>query len=245
MQIFSRHVSPVLAESIWRQREQFMDGRRPRSRKIVVTVLFSDLQGFTPVAEKMDPLMLTRWLNTYMESMAQLIMDHGGVVDDYAGDGIKANFGVPVPRSSEEELRRDATNAVRCSLAMADRMEELNRQWREHDLPTARMRIGISTGTVVATTIGSPQRLKYTTVGNHVNIAARLESYDKLAGDPWMSGRPCRVLMSESTARCIDDDFQLREMGEVRLKGQEQGIRVFFLEGPGCESQGKNKEERQ
>ncbi len=245
MQIFSRHVSPMLAETIWRQREQFMDGGRPRSQKLVATTLFSDLQGFTPVVEKMDPLVLTEWLNTYMESMAQLVMDFGGVVDDYAGDGIKANFGVPIPRTSEEEIRKDAANAVKCALAMADRMEGLNSEWQERLLPTARLRVGISTGTVVATTIGSAQRLKYTTIGNDVNIAARLEGYDKLSMDAWMTGRPCRVLLSESTVKHVEDDFQVQQIGEVFLKGQERGIIVYFLKGPDhVETEGPGGEER-
>lgn len=232
MQIFSRHVSPILAETIWRQRDQFMDGGRPRSQKVTVTILFSDLQGFTPVVEKMDPLVLTEWLNTYMDSMAQLVMDHGGVVDDYAGDGIKANFGLPLPRTSEEEIRRDALNAVTCAAAMAEQMERLNREWRDRSLPTGRIRIGISTGSVVVATIGSAQRLKYTTIGNHVNIAARLESYDKLSESAWMNGRPCRVLLSDSTARYVGNAFPMEEVGEVSLKGQDQKTRVYSVQGP-------------
>ncbi|MCU0587309.1 MAG: adenylate/guanylate cyclase domain-containing protein [Syntrophobacteraceae bacterium] len=234
MRLFAQHVSPVMAEAIWRQREQFMDGGRPRSLNLVATVLFSDLEGFTPVAEKMDPLLVTEWLNSYLETMAQLVMDHGGVVDDYFGDGIKANFGVPVPRISEEETRRDAVSAMRCALAMARGMRGFNDHWEGRGMPAARLRVGIHTGTVVATTIGSLQRLKYTTVGNPVNIAARLESCEPFPFDAWMPGYPCRVLLSEVTARCAGDDFCVRDIGELSLKGQEKSVRVFFLEGPGA-----------
>ncbi len=104
MQLFSRHVSPEVADAVWQQREQFMDGGRPRSQKFMATVLFTDLKGFTSVSEKMDPQALLDWLNTYMEAMAQLVMAHGGVIDNYIGDSIKADFGVPLPRTTEAAI---------------------------------------------------------------------------------------------------------------------------------------------
>ncbi len=100
--LFSRFLRPKVAEEIWRQRDQFMVGRdqngRPRSRRAVITVLMSDLTGFTETSEKIDPDGLMAWLNDYMNTMAKVIERHEGVVDDYAGDGIEANFGFPVPR---------------------------------------------------------------------------------------------------------------------------------------------------
>ncbi|RLB69727.1 MAG: adenylate/guanylate cyclase domain-containing protein, partial [Deltaproteobacteria bacterium] len=115
MHLFARHVSPEVATSIWQQRDQFLTGEgRPRSRKMTATVLFSDLKGFTSTSESLEPQTLIDWLNSYMEVMADLVMLHGGVVDDYAGDGIKANFGVPLARSSEAERRNDAVRAVTC-----------------------------------------------------------------------------------------------------------------------------------
>jgi adenylate cyclase len=151
MQLFSRHVSKEIADSIWQQREQFLNGGRPRSQKLTTTVFFSDLRGFSSLAEKMDPENLMEWLNTYMEAMTRQIMAHGGVIDDYAGDGIKANFGVPLPRSSEEEIRKDAVNAVRCALAMEKDVQALNDQWKRKGLPPAGIRIGIFTGQVGST----------------------------------------------------------------------------------------------
>jgi adenylate cyclase len=172
MQLFSRHVAPEVAETIWKQRDQFMDGGRPRSQKFTATVLFTDLRGFTSVSEKMDPQALLDWLNVYMEAMAQMVMNHGGVVDNYIGDSIKADFGVPLPRTAEAAISQDAVAAVSCALAMERELKRLNTVWQQEKLPTVEMRIGIFTGPVVGGSLGSAQRLKYTTVGDTVNIAS-------------------------------------------------------------------------
>jgi len=89
MQIFSKHVSREVAESLWQQREQFLKNGRPRSQKLIMTAFFSDLRGFTTVSEKMDPQDLMDWLNIYMERMTGIIMAHGGIIDDFAGTALK------------------------------------------------------------------------------------------------------------------------------------------------------------
>ncbi len=241
MQLFSRHVSPEVAESIWERRDQFLQGARPRSQKMVVTVLFSDFKGFTSISESMDPESLIDWLNTYMESMADLVMKHGGVVDDYAGDGIKANFGVPVPRETEAEIEQDAVRAVTCAIAMGKEMERLNAQWSKKGLPTGGTRIGIYTGPVVAGVLGSLKRLKYTTVGDTVNIAARLESYDKdlAKASPW------RILIGESTLHYLDNRFTTQRVTEASLKGKNRKItihRIFSEQYPKPDIKGEEVE---
>jgi adenylate cyclase len=229
MHLFARHVSPEVATSIWRQRDQFLTGDgRPRSRKMIVTVLFSDLKGFTSTSEALDPQRLIDWLNSYMEAMADLVMQHDGIVDDYAGDGIKANFGVPLVRNSEAEYRADAIRAVTCALAMGEKMEELNRTWREMGLPTGGVRVGIFTGPVIAGAVGSPKRLKYTTVGDTVNSAARLESYrrERVAGECcW------RILIGESTWRYLDESFATRYLGRESVKGKSEKIAIYQVLG--------------
>ncbi|NPA25528.1 MAG: adenylate/guanylate cyclase domain-containing protein [Deltaproteobacteria bacterium] len=233
MHLFSRHVSPEVAASIWRQRDQFLTGDgRPRSRKMTVTVLFSDLKGFTSISEKLSPQALIDWLNSYMEAMADLVMQYGGVVDDYAGDGIKANFGVPLPRDRAEEIGDDARRAVACALAMGKKMEELNRRWRETGLPTGRGRVGICTGPVVAGAVGSPKRLKYTTVGDTVNSAARLESYRR---DDLDENSCWRILIGDSTRKYLDEGYRLRFVGKVRVKGKQQAIAIYQVLGRGSD----------
>lgn len=229
MQLFSRHVSKEIAEVIWEQRDHFMNNGRPRSQKMTVTVFFSDLKGFTAMSERMDPQDLIDWLNSYMEAMTLLIMEHGGVIDDYAGDGIKANFGVPLPRKDEEEVSKDAVNAVCCALAMDLDMHRLNKMWCERGLPSMGTRVGIYTGTVVTGLLGSSQRLKYTTVGDAVNIAARLESYDKEVG----RDATCRILIGEATLRHLGGRFLTESIGAVSLKGKDERIAVHRVLGEG------------
>jgi adenylate cyclase len=232
MQLFSRHVSKEVAEVIWNQRDQFLDGRRPRSQKLISTVLFTDLEEFTTLSEKMEPQTLIDWLNTYFEAMAKLVMEHGGIVDDYAGDGLKADFGVPLPRTTETEISRDAVNAVNCALAMEKELSRLNTLWEERNLPTAKMRIGIFTGEVVAGSIGSAQRLKYTTIGDTVNIASRLERFAKeLIGVDFITNRPCRILIGESTLKFLYNKFRVEKVGEASLKGKAEKITTYCLVG--------------
>jgi len=227
MSLFSRYVAKEIAEMIWRARDQFLDNGRPRAQSMTATVFFSDLRGFTTLAEKMPPAELIDWLNTYMEAMAGLIMRHGGVVDDYAGDGIKANFGVPFPRRGEEEIAADAANAVACALAMEKEMHRLNGEWEERGLPEMGIRVGIYTGPVVAGLLGSSSRLKYTTVGDAVNTASRLESYDKEVGREAL----CRVLIGDSTLKYLKGRYQSERIGEVALKGKEERITVHCITG--------------
>ncbi len=229
MHLFARHVSPEVATSIWQQRDQFLTGDgRPRSEKMTATVLFSDLKGFTSTSEALEPQKLIDWLNSYMEVMADLVMQYGGVVDDYAGDGIKANFGVPLARSSEAEFKDDAVRAVTCALAMGEKMEELNRLWRETGLPNGGVRVGVFSGPVIAGAVGSPKRLKYTTVGDTVNSAARLESYKREVA---IEDCCWRVLIGESTLKYLDDRFETRFIAEENVKGKRRKIAIYQVLG--------------
>jgi adenylate cyclase len=171
------------------------------------------------------------WTNTYVETMAKLVMKHRGVVDDYFGDAIKANFGVPLARTSESEIAEDARNAVECALAMEAEMGRLNGQWSNRDLPLARMRIGIFTGKAVAGSLGSAERLKYTTIGDTVNIAARLEAFNKDSWEPAPGESPCRILLGESTVHYLNPCYVIHRVGEVALKGKDEKVAVYQLMG--------------
>jgi adenylate cyclase len=231
MKIFSQHVSKEVAENIWKERDQFTDDGRPRSQKLTVTTMFTDFKGFTSVAEKMTPSELIDWLNIYLESMANIVMAHGGIIDTYTGDGLKADFGTPVPRLTKEGIKKDAVNAVRCAIAMKAEMNRVNKVCEERGLPTVSMRVGLHTGQVVAGTLGSKERLKYTTIGDAVNIASRLESFAK---EITFGSDSCRVVVGESTKQYLDSNFTLEEIGEVSLKGRGQKVRAFCVLGQGC-----------
>jgi adenylate cyclase len=192
-------------------------------------VLFSDLEEFTQVSEKLEPITLMQWLNSYMERMAELVMEHGGMVDDYYGDAIKANFGVPLKRTREAEFGIDATGAVNCALAMCEEVRRLNVELQGIELPTIRMRIGICTGEVVAGCLGSARRMKYTTIGDTVNIAARLESYGKEPMQNDRDGCICRIMIAESTAQYLDGNIQTEYVGSLPLKGKSERVSVYCV----------------
>jgi adenylate cyclase len=231
MQLFAQHVSPEVAEELWQKRDQFLDGQRPRPQKMIATVLFSDLQGYTSVAEGMEPQELLDWINSYLAALTDVIIAHHGVIDDYAGDGIKANFGVPLPRTDSEEIQNDARRAVQCALALQESLARLNERSQSRRLPTVGMRIGICTGPVVAGSLGSTQRLKYTTIGDTVNSAARLESMDKDRFVPADPNSLCRILIDETTAAYLKDQFRLERVGEVSVKGKERPLIAYRVMG--------------
>ena len=242
MQLFSRHVSREVAEAIWRQREQFLDGGRPRPERMVVTVLFSDLQGFTSVAEKHTPEALLEWLNEYVAAMTHEVSRYGGVVRQYAGDAIVAIFGIPVPRQTQSEIDQDARNAVLCALAMEAALRDLNQRWRLQGRPTAGMRIGIFTGAAVSGTLGNAVRSEYVVLGDTVNTASRLESYEKELFAPDVNARPGRILIGGPTLARLGRRFETEWVGDVTLKGKENLIRIYRVIGSSQESGVQTKE---
>jgi adenylate cyclase len=222
MNLFERHVTTDIAEAIWRDRAQLLrEGRLP-GRKLTATVLFTDLKDFSTITERTDPEALMLWLNEYMEAMTQIVLDYGGVIDKFIGDSIMAVFGVPIARATEEAIAQDAVKAVGCAVKMACTLESLNQQWKSRGLPTTSMRVGISTGSVLTGSLGGKQRIDYTTIGDSVNVAARLESYDKS-----LDGGICRILISADTYALVQRRFPTRAIGSVQLKGREQPTKIY------------------
>jgi adenylate cyclase len=230
MQLFSRHVSAQVADRIWQDREQFLAGGRPKSQRLVVTALFTDLAGFTGVSEKVGPEALMEWLNEYMDAMAREVARHGGVIRQYAGDAIVVLFGVPVARTMDAEIARDARNAVECALAMGEALRELNRRRLADGRAVSAMRAGIFTGPAVAGTLGT-ERSEYVVVGDTVNTAARLENMDKELFAPDPERDPCRIFIGETTLRYLDGEFLTEWVGDVNLKGKEQSVAVHRVVG--------------
>lgn len=231
MQLFSKHVSAEVAETIWARRAELIEGGRLAGQHLTATVMFLDFAGFTAASEALSPQVLMDWLRLATESMSRLVMRHSGVIDDYFGDGIKANFGVPIERTSESEIAADALNAVRCALAMRAALADLNASWERAGLPKARLRIGIATGPLVAGSVGSSERMKYTTVGDTVNIAARLETFDREGFAAMGADEPCRILVTAETCRRVAAFVRAESLGPVSLKGKEQEIVVFRVLG--------------
>ena len=227
MQLFERQVSPTVAAEVWRQRrELFRDGQM-RTDQLTATVLFSDLVGFTTLSERLPPEALLARLNEYMEEMSQCVLGNGGMVDKFIGDAVMAVYGVPVPSLAPEDVARDARAAVRTALQMAQRLDAFNR--RRPDLPPLSMRVGIATGELVAGTLGSRERQNYTVIGDTVNTAARLESFDKHYNP---EADACRILITGRTRALLDAEFRVESVGAQALKGKEDQVEIFLVRQP-------------
>ncbi len=232
MNIFSKHVSKEVAEVIWQCRDQYLNEGRLVSQRLTASVLFTDLQNFTTVSEAMEAQALMEWLNEYMSMMVKVIEEHDGQVNKFIGDAVMAVFGVPIPSSTEEDIARDARNAVNCALAMRRVMEQLREHWAAEGMPMIRMRVGIFTGPLIAGSLGSVERQEYTVLGDTVNTAARLESFDKSLD----AENACRILIGDPTLHRLDTHYHTESIGTVQLKGKTELVSIHLVHGYSGES---------
>jgi adenylate cyclase len=203
-----RFHSPQVIEMILRggqdAQEDLMD-----PREVQATILFTDIAGFTPLAERLPPRDVTRLLNQHFSRMTDIIFELGGTLDKYIGDGLMAVFGAPV------QEKDDAERAVRAALKM--REEFLKLRETEDENVSFDMRLGINSGNVVAGNIGSPRRMDYTVIGDPVNIAARLET----------AAGPNQILIGEDTYRLVKGKFKITRVGAKKLKGKSAEILAY------------------
>jgi adenylate cyclase len=186
-----------------------------------VTILFCDLRDFTGMSEKMAPTELLTLLNRYLDRMSSVIEKHGGVIDKYIGDAIMALFGAPV---ADPEA---ASKAIAASREMAQALNTFNRELVAEGRPTLAFGIGINTARVVAGNMGSKTRLNYTVIGDGVNLASRLETLTK---DP---AYDTPIIVSEATLRAIKDPPPARVLGEVKVRGKADPVRIYALRAKG------------
>lgn len=227
--LFATHLSPRIAEAVWEMRGSLLEGGGLRAQAAEVTVLFSDVRGYTTISESMTPSILMGWLNAYIGAMADIVARHDGVVLELLGDGVLAVFGIPVARDDPEGVAADARNAARCALAMGEALAGLNAGFRERGLPEAAIRVGIHTGPVVAGSLGSAARRKYAVVGDTVNVAARLEGYDKAGDAADGEGSRCRILVSGATHACLGGEIATTFVGRLDLKGKVGPVAVYRI----------------
>ncbi len=207
----SRFFSPAVLREIIRHRNDLALGSARRR----VTVLFSDLRGFTSIAEKLPPEQVVEILSEYLTDLTEVVFRHGGTVDKYVGDCIMALYNVPF------EDRDHAARAVYTALEFQERAASLSARWEVKLGVQLKNGVGINTGDAVVGTMGSRQRLEYTAIGDTVNLAARLESITKELRSP--------IIISESTYREVRTRFRTRWLGEVKVKGKETPVRIYSV----------------
>ncbi|MCS6914815.1 MAG: adenylate/guanylate cyclase domain-containing protein [Myxococcales bacterium] len=208
---FERLLSPNLVKQIV-SGELHLDQKGVRRE---VTILFSDIRGFTSLSERSAPEDVVALLNEYFELMIKILFQWEGTLDKYVGDEIMALFGAPVPQP-------DATwRAVQCAIEMQQALREFNQTREAEGLQRIEVGIGINTGTVVTGAIGSTQTKQYTAIGDAVNTAARLCS---LAG-------PGQIIISESTLNAVRDRVDFCSLQPVRVKGKQEPLQIYSVLG--------------
>lgn len=176
-----------------------------------VTVLFSDIRGFTSMSEQLNPEIVVQILNEYFADMTPIVFDHHGLLDKFMGDGMMALFGVPYPSADA------ASNAVAAAIAMQRAMAALNEDLKTMGLSEVAVGIGINSGTVTVGYIGSRERTDYTAIGDAVNLAARLEK----------RAEPGQIIISRSTLDAIGNKFPVRHCDRIMVKGKQESVEIY------------------
>ena len=224
--LLGQTTSPAVAQQLWAQREELLSDGRFEGRQLPVTVVFSDTRNFTTVSERLSPSDLLAWLNRGMALCVPAITQRGGMVNKFTGDGFLAVFGAPVGKG---ELA-DAVEAIEACLAIQSGLEQLNRELAADGAPEMRLRIGVHSGAVLAGSMGSSERLEYAVIGDTVNCASRLESYEKNR-----QNNLCRVLVSSSTRDLLPPEqtasLLWENWGHLQVKGRQEPLDIWELKG--------------
>ena len=215
--LLSETFGRFLSDEIVRQLLDTPDGLMLGGKKRTLTIMMSDLRGFTAMSEQMDPQSLIAMLNHYLGAMTDVIQHYNGTIIEFIGDGILAVFGAPLASDHH------ASDAVAAAVAMQMKMRSINEWNRERDFPTLEMGIGINTGEVIVGNIGSEKRTKYGVVGSHVNLCGRIESYT-------VGGQ---ILISPQTRSMISCDLDVAQELEVYPKGVKGALILSHITGIG------------
>ncbi|MDZ8096884.1 MAG: GAF domain-containing protein [Nostoc sp. DedQUE05] len=207
-----RYMTQELAEELLKLDDAKLGGDRKE-----VSILFSDIRGYTTLTENLEAEEVVSMLNEYFESMVEAVFKHKGTLDKYIGDAIMAVFGSPLP------LEEHAWMAVQTSLEMRDRLHEFNQRRHIDNKPRIKIGIGINSDTVISGNIGSSKRMEFTAIGDGVNLGSRLESVSKQYG--------CDIIISHNTFKPCQDNIWARELDYIRVKGRNEPVAIYELLG--------------
>jgi adenylate cyclase len=208
---FSNYVSADLVAQIMKNPDSLKLGGEKR----VISILFSDIRGFTSLSEKLSPENLVQVLNEYLNPMTLIVLEEKGTLDKYIGDAVMAIYNAPL------DVADHADHACRSALKMIEKLAELNQSFIERAIQTIDIGIGINTGDAVVGNMGAAIRFDYTAIGDNVNLASRLEGLNKMYGT--------HIIVSESTKLLAGSDLSFREIDLVAVKGKQQPIPIYEL----------------
>jgi len=209
---FSQVVPPAVIALIEKDPEKYL---RPGGEMMELTVLFSDIRGFTTLSEGLTPDELVLLLNEYLATMTDVLFSTYGTLDKYIGDAIMAFWGAPVP------LADHAFRACSCALRMVSELAKLNAKWESEGRRPIAIGIGLNTGEVNFCRMGSAKRLAWTVMGDNVNLASRLEGITK--------EYQTQIVISENTYRQVAEQFVCRELDKIKVKGKHQPVNIYEL----------------
>ena len=210
-----------MSEDVMKRVIQNIDNLGLGGKRANVTVLFSDIRGFTSMSEKMSAQEVSQLLNEYFSEMEPIVTKYNGIINKFIGDAIMAVFGEPIQDENHP------LNAVRCGFEMLQKVQELDKKWQEENKPTIQIGIGVNTGEVFVGNIGSEKRMEYTVIGDTVNLASRLEGYNKTYNT--------RFLISPSTYEASKNSIEVNKISDVEIRGKVDKIDVY--EVINCEQQ--------
>ncbi len=208
--VFSKYVSKNIVDELLKT-----EGLKLGGEKREITILFSDIRGFTSMSEKMRPEEVVGLLNEYLTAMTDIIFEHKGTLDKFIGDAVMALYGTP------RHYRDHALRAVKAAAAMQSKLGELNKKWEGEGKPPLKIGVGINSGEVIAGNMGSLKRMEYTVIGDSVNLASRLESLNKELGT--------EILVSESTYEKVKGKVKAEKHTDVRVKGKQEILNVYEI----------------
>ena len=205
----------MVSKDVFGEMMDDLDNVKVRGEKKHISILFSDVRGFTSHSEKMKPEEVTALLNEYFEEMVAIVLKNHGTLDKFIGDGLMALFGAP------KSYGNDAVNAVQAALEMRKAVEGLNQKWESEGKTVIKIGVGVNTGEVTAGFMGSTKKMEYSVIGDAVNLASRIEGLNKDFNTI--------TLMSEFTYQEVKDHFEVRELEPVKVKGKEQAVNIYEI----------------
>ena len=202
-----------MSQDVMKRVIQNIDNLGLGGKKSTVTVLFSDIRGFTSLSEQMTAQQVSEFLNEYFTEMEPIVTQYNGVINKFIGDAVMAIFGEPI------QDKNHAENAVRCACAMLEKVKELQKKWLEEGKPKLEIGIGVNTGEVFVGNIGSINRMEYTVIGDTVNLASRLESYNKTY--------KTKLLISSSTYEEVKGIAEVIKISDVQIRGKANKMDIY------------------